>query len=214
MTSVDDRIDPMPGRERPGCVTVYAVLLWLLGGLYLVGSLLVILASLLDSDFVLFFLALFGLLLAAIPIVIALGLWKMKAWAWYVVVIVQSIGILGGLLSLGTTLLGAAASEGGGYLAFPIVGNLIGLFISGVILYWFITNRKAFGIGAPSYRLVEGPDGEMIQQPVAASGTGGIGWIILGIAAVFFLVPVCVIIVLALLGPAIGNVFSNIVMGI
>jgi hypothetical protein len=94
-------------------------------------------------------------------------------------------------------------------------GSLFGLILGGVIIYWFIINRRLFGIGVTNYETVEGPDGELIRQPVAASGAGGqIAWVILGIVLVAFVVPICTIVILALLGPAIGNVFSNIVMGI
>jgi hypothetical protein len=44
-------------------------------------------------------------------------------------------------------------------------------------------------------------------------GAGSIA-LIVGIIAVVLLVPICVIVVLALLGPAIGEVFSEILLSI
>lgn len=214
MSANEAPVDITQSRERPGCVTVYAVLLWIAGGLYLLGSLLAVLSSLSIDEPALLFLACFVILLAAIPIATGYGLWHMKTWAWWVIVILQSFGVIFGLLSMGLTLLVSASF--GGMESFSGIGaSFLGLIIGGVILYWFITNRQLFGIGVTTFAMVEGPDGEMIQQPVGTSGTGGqVAWIILGVVLVALVVPVCVIVLLALLGPAIGNVFSNIIMGI
>lgn len=63
--------------------------------------------------------------------------------------------------------------------------------------------------------------GHMARKEIRASagrlsGDGlAIAGLVLGYLQVFFiLIPICVIVILALLGPAIGNVFSNIVTSI
>lgn len=57
---------------------------------------------------------------------------------------------------------------------------------------------------------------EIRQNAGQLTGDGlAVAGLVLGyLQLVFVLVPVCLIVILALLGPAIGNVFSNIVQGI
>jgi hypothetical protein len=201
-------------QERPGCVSVYAVLLWIGAGLYVLGALLLSVTSLSIDEPVFLFLSCLLIGLAAIPILTGYGLWRMKTWAWAIVVVLQSVGVILGLLSIGLNLIvmSSFADIGG---TSGICGSLVGLIVGGVIIYWFTTNRRLFGIGVTTYETVEGPDGELIQQPIAGSGAGGqIAWVIVGIVLVAFVVPICTIFILALLGPAIGNVFSNIILGI
>jgi len=153
---------------------------------------------------------LFGL----IPIVTGVGLWQMKSWAWWVLVILQSIGLAFTVLGLCSNLavLGMAAQRSANTATNVdaiggLVGGLVGGAINGGILYWFIANRSLFGGGGGA---------QSAQGAPAASGsdTGTIVTIVLGLVGIVIMIPIVIIIILALLGPAIGNVFSNILLGL
>lgn len=56
-----------------------------------------------------------------------------------------------------------------------------------------------------------------MEQPAPAQNNNTMKIVIavvVGLVACCVLVPICVIVILALLGPAIGNVFSNVILGI
>ncbi len=53
-----------------------------------------------------------------------------------------------------------------------------------------------------------------IVSLVSGDGLATAGLVLGYLQIVFVVVPVCVIVILALLGPAIGNIFSNIIMDI
>ena len=176
--------------DRPGCITAYAVLLWLGGGLLVLSTLSLFSESSTGS-------AIFSGLFAIFLIAIGIGLWQMQSWGWWLVVIVQSLSVLAALLSLigGAVLYGLASGS-----------------ISGGILYWFFTNRQLF-IGTSSQVASIDPNGEPIPAQASASKTV----VIVGIILAVFLVPVCIIAalsLLALLGPQIGDVFSRITSGL
>ena len=193
--------------NRPGCVTAYALLLWLGGGLYLVAALCIGLFGLVPAFpdgraaastgpalIGALCLGLFSLL----PIFLGVGLWRMRRWAWWLIVILQSLGLAGLALSLCSLFVtaGSAGRNAPESLAAGLVSAVVGGLISGGILYWFLNNRSLFDGGA---------------QVVS----GGNTWIVVAVVVVIGLViviPIIVIAILALLGPAIGNVFSNIII--
>jgi hypothetical protein len=177
-------------------VTAYAVLLFIAGGLYALGAILGGLGALADPDTAGFgagFALCLGLL-AAIPIITAIGLWQMAKWGWWIVVILQSLGLAVIALNLCAALGAGDSAQTGPVLCYAVIGGAI----NGTILYWFLNNSHLFeGTG-----------------PVSASG-GNAAAVIIGIVVVVVcLVPIVLIVILALLGPAIGNVFSGIVVGL
>lgn len=200
--------------NRPGCVTAFAILQWFGAAAYILGALALGIVGITDtSEYGVFFIP-FALCIGAmavIPLLIGLGLWKMKKWAWWPVVIFQALGVLGAL----SNLCGAFVTEDRTMVIPYIGGAILGGAINGLILYWFIQNRHRFN-GVVTYQTITGPGGELIQQPVMQSSGMGAGTIalIVGIVFMVVLVPVCVIVVLALLGPAIGDVFSEIMLSI
>ena len=121
-----------------------------------------------------------------------------KKWAWWLVVITQSFGLAGGLLSLPGNLAGMLAVIGSGDSVSAmsrIIGGLFalaGMAISGGILYWFVTNRHLFG--------------DLSGSTVVA--------IVVGMVAIVLLIPIIVIVILVLFGPALVNLFSNITINI
>jgi hypothetical protein len=143
--------------------------------------------------------------LVVLQIVTGIGLWRMAKWGWWIVVILQTLGVAGAVLNVIAVLFVPGAAHAGSPLVFVITG-----LVSGGILYWFFTNRHLFN-GTPAYRTVIGPDGTAVSEPVVSSGNSNItAVIIIGVVLVFFILPVVAIAVLTLLGPQIGNVFSGI----
>ncbi|NEP63713.1 MAG: hypothetical protein F6K31_43615 [Symploca sp. SIO2G7] len=72
------------------------------------------------------------LVLAAINIAIAIGLWTLQAWSWYLTLIFQGLGILGNL--------------GGLLLLSPV--SMASIVFSGFYIYYFLQQpvQTAFGI--------------------------------------------------------------------
>jgi hypothetical protein len=199
--------------DRPGCITAYAILLWLGGGLYVLLALLNGVFGLSDPET-----AVYGLvtavcigLFAAIPIITGIGIWKMKMWGWWIVVILNSLGVAFGLLYL---LIGVIAAIETLDAVALIIGALIGLAINGGILYWFLKNRALFG-NKQTGQTAMGPNGELIEKPTGQSGTNAtVIAVVIGVVAIFCMIPVVTIALLTLLGPQIGNVFSRITAGL
>jgi hypothetical protein len=211
MMSVMDTSSPIV--NRPGCITAYAILLWIGGGLYVIAALCGGLGGLYyaanpsqSSQAALTVPLLIGAvcigLFALLPIFMGVGLWQMKNWAWWLVVILQSLGMASLLLNLCSLVLAAgSSSRSAGGLIGGIIGALIGGAINAGILYWFLKNHNLFtgGAGAPA---TSGGGG----------GAGVVAVVIIAVIGIVILVPVVIIVILALLGPAIGNVFSNIML--
>lgn len=117
--------------ERPGCVTVYAVLS-ALAGIFVVGLSLATVGQM-DSA-ASWLLSLAG---GALALIVAPGLWGMRNWARLLVITLQGLGIVVTLLTACQTLLGGAEPM------FLIVA-LVQLVVSGSILWWFAENGYLF----------------------------------------------------------------------
>jgi hypothetical protein len=182
------------------------VLLWIAGGLFVLGTLGGLDAASSSpygpSAGVGLFPAFITGLLAVVQFATGIGLWQMKKWAWWLVVIVQSLGLALALLNSCVGFSALNAPRAAGTPGTAIISGLIGLLVSGLVLYWFTQNRHLFD-----------DESRYVQQPAGAGG-GSTAAIVIGVLVVVVVVPVVVIVILALLGPAIGNVFSNIVRGI
>jgi len=154
---------------RPGCVTAYAVLTGI-GGLFgILGA--ITIAMLLISgrqmlaeafemagpgfpiDLNTFTGAMWiyvgiALVVAAINLAIAFGLWYLKNWARIAVIVLNSLGLLANLvqtviqLSASRELFALAGASG---VPLPVlIPIFIGLAIQGFIIFWFAMNRDFF----------------------------------------------------------------------
>jgi hypothetical protein len=179
--------------DRPGCVTAYAVLLWLGGSFLLLPALIQFFVPTGDPS-----IGVFLGLLAVVQIIAGVGLWRMQKWGWWLVVVTQSLGVVAALFSLISGLL---------------LNTIVTGVVSGGILYWFIENRQMF-LGPFTQQTGVGPEGEPMVGGAPTSKSNNTTVIVVGIIATVFLVPVCIIAVLSLLGPEIGDVFSRIVDGL
>ena len=157
-------------RQRPGCLTLYAILLGLGGvfgllGVVLMGLVLGLGGSALEEamrqvsdmgmmpfDFPfmsIFWLSLgIGLISAIINLAMAIGLWNLKNWARIITIVFQVIGLLGSVVQGVLTIVAArAASTAAGLESVPIpmlCGVLFGFVISAYIIFWFIANGDLF----------------------------------------------------------------------
>ncbi len=203
-------------RERPGCVTAYAIIIWIGAGLGLIAGLCGLSGVLGTGGGRLggFEIIVMGvvLVLVAINVVTGIGLWQMKKWGWAIVIVIHGLSVILGLLTMALTLLTVFSASSELMVAEPTVlcSNLSSLAVSGFILYWFVTNRELFN-GEMPVETVIGPDGELVQQPAKKTSDTTM-LLAVGGGLVLVLVLVCVVIfaVLAILGPEVGNVFSQI----
>lgn len=108
--------------DRPGCVTAYAVLLGIGAGLAGVGG---IAYGASEEEF-----GTIGIVIvvAALEILLAIGLWRLKNWARIIVIVLQSLSMLAGVIGL---------------LSGNVV-SLVGLAVGGYILYWFASHGEYF----------------------------------------------------------------------
>jgi hypothetical protein len=189
-------------KTRPGCVTAYAVVV-LVGGLAALGTLpLMLLPALAGDRGSLVFLVLLATcagILSLIPISTAIGLWRMRSWGWWLFVVTHSLGLAGVLISLVFALF--AANEGQSLSGEWMLGSISSLALGGGVLYWFLTNRHQFGVGAAAATL--DTKGRSSVPPWAVV-------LIAGAAVLVCLLPVVLIAGLSLLGPEIQAVFSEI----
>lgn len=78
----------------------------------------------------------FGIVTAVVQIIVAIGLFTLKRWAWYLAIIAVGLTVIQGVIGI----------FGGGFFAFVCGG--IGLLIPVIILIYLIRpqTRKLFGI--------------------------------------------------------------------
>ena len=203
------------GRERPGCITLYAILLVLGGIANIVTSLLVGYGFIVEPD-----MATVGIVLtlcmvvwSLIPFVMAVGLWRMRMWAWWLVVIFQVFGLLTACFALVLVVpafaTGLEGQIGTAELVALFAGVPLGLLINVVILYWFLRNRSRFRrpeVVHVGGRALEEPPSENVVVIVAAT--------VVGVLLILCVVGAAIIAILTLLGPQIGNTFSEITRGL
>lgn len=202
-------------RGRPGCITLYAILLVLGGVANIAASAIAGYGFIAEPDlaatYVVLTLGMFAWSL--IPFVIAVGLWRMRMWAWWLVVTFQVFGLA--MACLGLVLLvpifatGLEASVGTAELVGLFAGVPVGMLINGIILYWFLTNRDRF-----RQHSVVHVGGQALEEPASGNAVVIIAATVIGVIAILCLVGVAVIALLTLMGPQIGTVFSEITSGL
>lgn len=196
--------------ERPGCVTAYAILLWIGSGLAALGVVCVesggggIFGGAIGT--VEICLGLFILLLVAGGFAAGVGIWQMRKWGLVLVLALQSLSIISATLSAMAFIADASSRS----LAYGF-GNFVGLAINGYIIYWFITNRALFN-GGTEVLTAAGPGDESAYQARQQKRNDATKVLLAigGVVAIGVLVCIVVFAILALLGPQIGNVFSQI----
>jgi tetratricopeptide (TPR) repeat protein len=158
-----------PARKRPGCVTVYAILLALGAVSGILGAIAIALMMSasragmeeLSATYEVFlpidleqFMGLMWVwavgvvVLGGLNLAIAIGLWAMKNWARIAVLIMSVLGLLLGVAQAATSILTlreTAALYGSQSLPITVVCPFILNFaIQGYIIFWFVSNRELF----------------------------------------------------------------------
>jgi hypothetical protein len=126
--------------KRPGCLTAYALLLGLVAILHSAGVIFYVIVAVIfqdTADLPVGGLAL-QLAVAFVEVLIAWGVWRLRSWARTAVLVLQSLGIVAILLGVGASLEGPDA-------ALTLGAVLIGVGISGYIIYWFASRGEYFG---------------------------------------------------------------------
>ena len=88
--------------------------------------------------------------------------------------------------------IGSLIASIAGFIIVPILGGIVGLIL-----------------GYVAKKQIRESEGTLAGAGLATAGII-MGWI----QVVLFALPICVIVVLTLMGPGIGDIFSNILMGI
>ena len=156
--------------QRPGCLSVYAVLLGLSGVLGLGSILFLGVVFGLSGDTIKEALSMvpgvplpfdmgqlglpivvplaLSLLMSILCLALAVGLWHLKNWARITVIVLNSLGLLGALVQAASTILAvrqAVAVTGAQAFPLPVMcGLLFGLVVTGYIIFWFVANGELF----------------------------------------------------------------------
>ena len=126
---------------RPGCVTAYAFYLWFCALLAIVG---VVVAAGVRWD------TSEGLLMIGIPctvaaicVVVGIGLWRLENWARLVVIVVQSV-VLTVVTPYAVVTLIRSVREIGVLALAEMGGPLLLLLLNGYVVIWFASSRDRF----------------------------------------------------------------------
>lgn len=187
---VEELEEPYEESGRPGCLSVFAVLLAVSGIVYgiIFGALGIdLIVEQPDRPAVGALVTVCATAWLPLPVIVAIGLWRMKMWAWWLMVIVQSLGISLALLGFVVALLGIDPMRALGF----VLGPLMGLVASGIILYWFLSNRERFGDDEVAYvggRAEEKADADNALLIFAVTAIGCIALFCVAVLAVVFLI--------------------------
>lgn len=137
---------PFHTPERPGCVTVYAVLVGISGTLGILGGLGFGVFSLGDSRTnvgvgLFTTILIFGA--GGFQLLLAKGLWDLKNWARILVIIGNSLALIGPILTLIYLML-TPNTLGRAETMPALIGGLVELAIAGYFVYWFSDNANYF----------------------------------------------------------------------
>ncbi len=155
-----DYIEKPRTRQRPGCVTAYALLMFISAALIAIGGLLAGLVAMTGganyggSESLAVFavsgvvIIVFTLGFSVLEFLLAYGLWTLKNWARILLIVLQVLGLLSNLVSVVCVGLGIySLNSSSGYGLDPtatLCGGLVGLLINGWITWWFFSHGELF----------------------------------------------------------------------
>ena len=130
-------------KGRPGCLTAYAILLWMQAAGWLLGILFSAVGFSGDSSVatVVFFASWF-LIQVVLAVATGIGIWRMRKWGWTLAIVFQFVPIVAYWLYFALSLTGAV--EPVGDLTTFVCTSVMVLTYSGVIIAWFVRNRTLF----------------------------------------------------------------------
>jgi hypothetical protein len=145
-------------QTRPGCVTIYAILLFLGSASFLCGGIFGSLSPLIESEGFTNLAAGISMgLVGVFMLILGIGLWQLKNWARIAVIVMQSLGILGGIYSTYAVL--TTTSSAPSLTVSPvltIVVAIIAIALQIAIISWFVRNGQVFS-----------PQGQRVMAPSA-----------------------------------------------
>ncbi len=129
-------------RERPGCVTVYAILMVIAAALILFGSFALSGSSSGYSYGSASSLSGFVILIAIggaiYNFIAAYGIWNLKSWGRIMVLIGVGLGIVSNVIQLFSGMSASGGSQG------TLLGAIIGIPLAAYVFYWFYNNGELF----------------------------------------------------------------------
>jgi hypothetical protein len=127
-------------KERPGCVTAYAVLLFIGAGILVLAGLIggISLINYKPALGVIYIVG--GLLFAIFYFFLGRGFWRLQNWARITIIVLQSLGIVVGLVELCYVF----SMAGANISPVSIITLLISFGLGGYIIYWFSTHGDIF----------------------------------------------------------------------
>ena len=182
--------------ERPGCLTIYAVLLFLNGlstllAAFAFGFIFSASSSEVELPGIGIVLALCMGAMSLLPIIMGVGIWMMTRWAWWVVIVGQSFALVNSLLfAVGSLFLGDRM-----FVASAIIGAMFSVVMNGGFLYYFFINQELFNVGDPE----TGVPFETVLALLAA------------MVIVMILIPAALAVFVILLGYSVPDVLNDIV---
>jgi hypothetical protein len=196
--SVTAATTPQPGvapsypsieaKTRPGCITIYAILLFLGSASFLCGGIFGSTNPLIESEVFSSLAAGISMgLMGVFMLLLAIGLWRLKNWARIAVIIMQSLAIIGSIFSAYKALTTTSTSLNQNVSpVLTIVVAIIAISLQITILSWFARNGRYFGLrakyapapSAPGFRSAGpitpsfSPAGKPAETPVQVQQTG------------------------------------------
>lgn len=137
---------PFQRPARPGCVTLFAVLLLLMGCLSALAACYTLVDAFSTMEYIyvpgiLALIMLPAIPLSVVPLILGTGLWQQKQWARLAVIGLIGMSILFNLFYLTFALLD---SSPGASKAITLGASLAVLAVQGYIIYWFAKSQEYF----------------------------------------------------------------------
>ncbi|MBN2503204.1 MAG: hypothetical protein JXB38_20670 [Anaerolineales bacterium] len=183
-------------RQRPGCLTIYALLLFFNGlstllAAFAFGVIFSASSSELELPGMGTILGLGIGFMALFPIIMGLGIWLMTRWAWWVVIVGQSFALVNSvLLAVGSLFLGDKM-----IVASALISAMVSVVANGGFIYYFFINQELFNVGDPE----TGVSFETVLAVIAA------------MAIVMILIPAALAGFIMLLGYSVPDVLNDVV---
>jgi hypothetical protein len=133
-------------KTRPGCLTIYAILLFLGSASFLCGGIFGSLNPLLESEGFTNLAAGISMgIVGVIMLILGIGLWQLKNWARIAAIVMQSLGIIGGIFSTYAALTTASTALNQNVSPLlTITVAIIAIALQITIISWFVRNGQYF----------------------------------------------------------------------
>jgi hypothetical protein len=137
---------PTEAKTRPGCVTIYVILLFLGSISFLCGGIFGSISPLTEPEgFPALAAGISMAFVGAFMLILAIGLWFLKNWARIAVIVIQSFGIIMSIFSAYSALTTTSTAISQDLApSFTIVVAVIAISLQVTIISWFVRNGHYF----------------------------------------------------------------------